>query len=62
MVLTNSHNYKLTVEGSGCELKGALKLDDIHTSPGKQAVLEEFTRSAALCNDGVLHKHKEVGW
>jgi len=50
------------VEGSGCELKGALKLDDIHTSLGEHAVLEEFTRSAALCNDGVLHKHKEVGW
>jgi magnesium-transporting ATPase (P-type) len=55
-----THSYKFTVEGSGYEPKGALKLDDIHVSPGEHSVLEELARAATLCNDGALRKHKEV--
>jgi len=55
-----THSYKFTVEGSGYEPKGALKLDDIHVSPGEHTVLEELARAATLCNDGALRKHEEV--
>jgi magnesium-transporting ATPase (P-type) len=55
-----THSYKFTVEGCGYEPKGALKLDDIHVSPGEHTVLEELARAATLCNDGALRKHEEV--
>ncbi|WP_297816319.1 cation-transporting P-type ATPase [uncultured Paraglaciecola sp.] len=55
-----THSYRLTVEGSGYEPKGALKLDDIHVSPGEHTVLEELAQAATLCNDGALRKHNEV--
>lgn len=49
-----SHSHLFTLEGSGYEPKGALKLDDSHVSPGEHAVLEELARAATLCNDAAL--------
>ena len=57
-VLSNRHLF--TLEGSGYEPKGALKLDDSHVSPDEHAVLEELARAAALCNDAALLEHDGI--
>lgn len=57
-VLTHQHLFSL--EGSGYEPKGALKLDETHVSPSEHAVLEELARAAALCNDAALRQHDDV--
>ena len=55
-----SHRHLFTLEGSGYEPEGALKLDDAHVSPGEHAVLEELARAAALCNDAALREHNGI--
>jgi len=57
-VLTHRHIF--TLEGSGYEPKGALKLDDAHVSPAEHTVLEELARAATLCNDAALREHDGV--
>jgi len=52
-----SHSHLFTLEGTGYEPKGALKLDDSHVPLGEHAVLEELARAAALCNDAALREH-----
>ena len=54
-VLTQQHLF--TVEGDGYAPKGALKLEDTHTTPSEHAVLEQLARAAALCNDAALQEH-----
>ncbi|MFC1503307.1 cation-transporting P-type ATPase [Pseudomonadota bacterium] len=55
-----SHRYRFTLEGSGYESKGALKLDDAHVSPAEHAVLEELARAAALCNNAALRERDGI--
>jgi len=55
-----THRYRFTVEGSGYEPKGVLKLEEAHVSPAEHTVLEELAQAAALCNDGALRKHDGV--
>lgn len=57
-VLTHAHLF--TVEGSGYEPTGALKLGDAQALPAEHAVLEELARAATLCNDAALRKHGDV--
>lgn len=54
-VLTQRHLF--TLEGSGYEPKGALKLDDALVSAAEHTVLEELARAATLCNDAALREH-----
>lgn len=55
-----THRYLFTVEGSGYDPKGALKLEDADVSPAEHTVLEELARAATLCNDGALRQHEGV--
>lgn len=55
---TLTHRHLFTLEGTGYEPKGAIKLDDSHVSPAEHAVLEELARAAALCNDAALREHE----
>lgn len=57
-VLTHQHLF--TLEGTGYEPKGTLKLDESHVSPTEHAVLEELGRAATLCNDAALRLHGQV--
>lgn len=57
-VLTHSHLF--TLDGSGYEPKGALKLDDADVSPSEHTILEELARAATLCNDAALREHDNV--
>jgi magnesium-transporting ATPase (P-type) len=57
-VLTHRHLFSL--EGSGYEPKGALKLEDTLVSPAEHRALEELARAAALCNDAALRQHGDV--
>lgn len=57
-VLTHQHLF--TLEGSGYEPKGALKLDEAHVSPAEHAVLDELARAATLCNDAAIRQHEGV--
>lgn len=57
-VLTRQHLF--TLEGTGYEPKGALKLENVHVSPPEHAVLEELARTATLCNDAALREHGGV--
>jgi magnesium-transporting ATPase (P-type) len=55
-----SHRHIFTLEGSGYEPKGALKLDDAHVSPAEHALLEELARAATLCNDAALQERDGI--
>lgn len=55
-----THRHLFTLEGSGYEPTGALKLEDTYVSPREHAVLEELARTATLCNDAVLREHNSV--
>lgn len=54
-VLTHQHLF--TLEGTGYEPKGALKLEEAQVSPSEHTMLEELARAAALCNDAALREH-----
>ncbi|MGF1526785.1 MAG: cation-transporting P-type ATPase [Candidatus Competibacterales bacterium] len=53
------HTY--SVEGSGYAPEGSIRLADADVDPAEHALLLEFARAAALCNDAALHSH-ETGW
>jgi len=55
-----THRQLFTLEGSGYDPKGALKLDDAHVSPAEHSVLEELASAATLCNDAALREHDGV--
>jgi magnesium-transporting ATPase (P-type) len=57
-ILTHQHLFSL--EGTGYEPKGILKLENAYASPTEHAVLEELARAAALCNDAALRQHGDV--
>lgn len=57
-VLTHQHLFSL--DGTGYEPKGILKLEDTHVSPSEHAILAELARAAILCNDASLRKHDDV--
>ena len=57
-VLTHSHLF--TLDGSGYEPQGDLKLDDTDVSPSEHSILEELARAATLCNDAALRKHDGI--
>jgi magnesium-transporting ATPase (P-type) len=46
--------------GVGYEPKGAITLDDTVVNGRDYALLEEFVRAAALCNDAALHEREGV--
>jgi magnesium-transporting ATPase (P-type) len=52
-VLTGEHLFSL--EGTGYEPAGAIRLADELAAPSAHAVLGELARAAALCNDAALH-------
>ena len=58
-VLTDRHRF--TLEGTGYEPTGALKLESAEVDPEEHAVLEDIARAAVLCNDAALHEH-EGAW
>mgnify|MGYP001823583863 CR=1 FL=1 len=53
------HDY--SVGGNGYAPEGAVRWREADARPDEHAVLMEFARAAALCNDAVLHAH-EAGW
>ncbi len=55
-----THRHLFTLEGSGYEPKGALRLEDSHASPAEHTVLEEIGRAATLCNDAALREHEGI--
>jgi len=54
-----SHTY--FVAGDGYAPEGSLRLADADVDPAEHALLVEFARAAALCNDAALRSH-ETGW
>ncbi|SMH33536.1 cation-transporting P-type ATPase [Maritimibacter sp. HL-12] len=50
-----------SVGGNGYAPEGAVRWRDADVNPADHAVLTEFARAAALCNDASLHGH-ESGW
>ena len=50
-----------SVTGNGYAPEGAVRLRDADADPAEHAVLLDFARAAALCNDAVLHG-AEDGW
>ncbi len=57
-----THRHLFTLEGTGYEPKGPLKLGDARVSPATEhKVLQELARAATLCNDAALREH-EGGW
>lgn len=56
-----SHQHLFTLEGTGYEPKGALKLEQTNVSSSEHTVLEELARASALCNDASLREH-DSGW
>jgi magnesium-transporting ATPase (P-type) len=57
-VLTHSNLF--TLEGTGYEPRGALKLGEAQVSPAEHSILEELARAATLCNDAALHQSDSV--
>ncbi len=49
------HRDRFIVEGDGYAPQGALKRDSMEVTPSEHAVLEEFGRACALCNDADLN-------
>ncbi|MCV0368897.1 cation-transporting P-type ATPase [Filomicrobium sp.] len=55
----SGHVY--SVAGEGYAPKGAVRLREAEVHPPEHAVLMEFARAAALCNDAMLHNVQD-GW
>lgn len=55
-----THRHLFTLDGSGYEPKGALKLEESLVSPAEHAMLEELARAATLCNDAALRQQNGV--
>ncbi len=58
-VLTHQHLF--TLEGTGYEPRGELKLEQANVSLSEHTVLEELARASALCNDASLGE-QDSGW
>ncbi|WP_458527058.1 cation-transporting P-type ATPase [Onishia taeanensis] len=58
-IITHAHDFSL--EGTGYEPSGKLRLHDAEASPTEHRILEELGRVAVLCNDASLHEHED-GW
>jgi len=56
-----AHEHVYSVDGNGYAPEGAVRLREADADPAVHAVLMEFARAAGLCNDAVLHGHKD-GW
>lgn len=52
-LVATGHVY--SVGGDGYSPEGAVRWREVDVQPGEHAVLMEFARAAALCNDAVLH-------
>jgi len=50
-----------SVAGEGYAPEGAIRLADADVDPAEHALLVEFARASALCNDAALRSH-EQGW
>ncbi len=48
-----------SVQGTGYAPEGAVRWRDTDVHPDEHAILTEFARAAALCNDAVLHSAKD---
>jgi potassium/sodium efflux P-type ATPase len=57
-VATSAHLF--TLEGSGYEPNGVVRLDEAEVNVREYRVLEELARASALCNDAALHEHEGV--
>jgi magnesium-transporting ATPase (P-type) len=57
-VLTHKHLF--TLEGTGYEPKGDLKLQDSVVYPAEHEILEDLARAALLCNDAALRLDDDV--
>jgi magnesium-transporting ATPase (P-type) len=57
-VLTHKHLF--TLEGTGYEPKGDLKLQDSVVYPAEHAILEDLARAALLCNDAALRLDDDI--
>ena len=56
-----AHEHVYSVGGNGYAPEGAVRLREADADPTEHAVLMEFARAAALCNDAMLHGHAD-GW
>lgn len=56
-----THQHLFTLDGTGYEPKGILRLEAADVFAGEHAVLEELARAATLCNDAALNQH-EGAW
>ena len=54
-------SHVLAVEGDGYAPEGRVRRRDADSGPADPALLLEFARAAALCNDAVLHQ-TAMGW
>jgi len=54
-------NHLLTVDGDGYTPEGVIRLADADIDPEEHAILVEFARGSALCNDAALQSHED-GW
>lgn len=54
-------DHLLAVSGDGYAPEGTIRLDDADIEPEEHAILVEFARGSALCNDAALHA-QEDGW
>src|SRR5690606_5792022 len=48
--------HVFSVEGNGYAPEGAIRIQDADADPAEHAVLLEFARIAALCNDAAVHR------
>ena len=53
-----THRHLFTLEGTGYESRGAIRLEGAEVVPGERAVLAELARASALCNDAALREHE----
>ena len=56
-----THCHRFSIEGTGYEPKGTIKLDESVVQGGEHEILEELATLAALCNDASLKNH-EGAW
>jgi len=57
---TLTHQHLFTLEGTGYEPKGILRLEDVEIDASEHAVLEELARAVALCTDAHLKQHDGI--
>lgn len=55
-----TYRHQFTLHGDGYEPTGVLRLDQTEVDASEHAILNEFARAAALCNDAALKVHDGV--